>query len=63
MIKYLCLSVNIEYIFIYFMARRALIAFHGVESIYMFLCPDHVVYMVKETVSFQGAQSINGHGK
>ena len=43
-----------------------MIAFHGVESIYIyiniFLCPLAgvcVVYVVKEVVSFPGAQSIN----
>ena len=45
----------------------SMIAFHGVESIYIFifLCPLArlcVVYVVKEVVSFPGAQSINGHG-
>ena len=52
-----------------FMARRAIpmIAFHGVESIYIyfFLCSLArvcVVYVVKEVASFPGARSINGCG-
>ena len=50
-----------------FMARRAIpmIAFHAVESIYIFLCPLArvcVVYVVKEVASFPGARSINGCG-
>ena len=51
-----------------FMARRAIpmIAFHSVESIYIYiLCPLArlcVVYVVKEVASFPGARSINGRG-
>ena len=41
-----------------------MIAFHGVESINLFilLCHIHVVYIVKEVASFQGAESINECG-
>ena len=56
--------------YILVMARRAIpiIAFHGVESIYIYiymfvslarLC---VVYVVKEVASFPGARSINRRG-
>ena len=53
-----------------FMARRAIpiIAFHGVESIYIYiyilvsLARVCVVYVVKEVASFRGARSINGRG-
>ena len=49
------------------MARRAnpIIAFHGVESIYIYTCMFVslarlcVVYVVKEGASFRGARSIN----
>ena len=46
-----------------------MIAFHGVESIiiyiytlFILLCHIHVVYIVKEVASFQGAESINECG-
>ena len=50
------------------MAHRAIpiIAFHGVESIYIYICLWPlarlcVVYVVKEIASFPGARSINGY--
>ena len=50
------------------MARRAIpmIAFHGVESIYIYILVSLtrvcIAYVVKEVASFPGARSINGRG-
>ena len=56
----------------FFMAHMAIpmIAFHGVESIYIYtcifificLCYICIVYVVEEVHHSGGARSINGHG-